>query len=99
MKLYKPIRWIGRKLRGSGWYVWNIAQACWLQNLRHRAEKPNQTRIKRTVYRLAITAELLLTTLGLFLLLQGLFQLVIYTLLVHFLFTELRLTWFPNYWR
>lgn len=94
----KFLRWLGRKIRGPGWYLWNIAQACWFLHLRDMAEKPGQTRLKRTAYRLVITIELLLSVAFIFCLLQGLSQVVIFTLAFHYLYTELGLTWFRPVW-
>lgn len=91
----KFIRWLGRKLRGPGWYVWNILQACWMFNLRDMAEKPGQTRLKRTAYRLVITIESLLEAVFLFVMLQLMGWAVSIVLPLRWAFIEIRETWFP----
>ena len=95
----KAIRWIGRKLRGPGWYIWNILQACWMFNLREMAEKPGQKPIKRFAYRLVITVESLLEALFLFLMLQIFGTFVSIALPLRWAFMELRETWFPPTWK
>jgi len=94
----KLIRWLGKKARGSFWYVWNVLCACWFLSLRDVAAKPNQPPIKRLVFRLLITCEILLTAAFVYAVMQGMAQAVIAALLVHFLYIELRLTWWREHW-
>ena len=94
----KLIRWLGKKVRGPFWYLWNILCACWFLSLRDAAAKPSQTPVKRPVFRLLITFEILLTGAFIYAVLQGMAQAVITALLVHFLYIELRLTWWRERW-
>ena len=89
----------GKRLRGPAWYAWNILRACWMFYLRDLAERPGQTCIKRTAYRLVITIESLLEAVFLFLMIQIVGTVASIALPLRWAFMELRETWFPPDWK